>query len=246
MAGSRNPDLREHAQYWWQESQRTVSMAVVCVCMGLFVVVALGDVLRVISRDTAVSYLGLSWYGAVHKRLFYQFVTSAFLHANVTHLLFNMLALWMLGPGVEKKLGRGNYILFSAVSGLSAMVAFVLANWGTTHIALGYSGIIFGILVAQAKFFPDHRIMFFLFFPMKMRYAVLILGAIELYLTVSPEESAVGHLSHLAGAVAAVAYLALWQAAVSHGDRKIRKKKSPRAIAAVRKARLERQIPKKL
>ena len=87
------------------------------------------------------------------------------------------------------------------------MVGFLVFNWGTGRIAVGYSGIIFGILVAQAMYFPNNVIAIFAFFPLKMKYAVFLLGTIELYLTLSPERGGIAHAAHLFGALAAFIYL---------------------------------------
>lgn len=182
----------------WQRSRGSVSLLVVWICVGLFLGVALLDVLRIVGRDTVLSFLGLSYVGVVRRLLLYQFLTAPLLHVGVTHLLFNMLTLWMLGPGVEQSLGRRNYIVFSLLCALTSMAGSFLVNWGTGVVTIGYSGGIYGILVAQAMFFPETRIMMFYFFPLKMKYAVLILGALALYLTVSPEGGGLGLSAPLA------------------------------------------------
>jgi membrane associated rhomboid family serine protease len=49
----------------------------------------------------------------------YQFITSMFMHANFTHLLFNMMGLYFLGPYVEKFLGEKKFFILYMVAGLS-------------------------------------------------------------------------------------------------------------------------------
>jgi membrane associated rhomboid family serine protease len=201
----------------WTQSAHNVSLLIVWVSVGLFLTVAVLGAFGIVPRDTLVSFLGLSRTGVLEHRLLYQFVTAPLLHPTVTHLLFNMLALWMLGPSVEQAMGRRRYILFSLVCALGSMLGFLFLSRDPRALVMGYSGVIFGILVAQAVYFPNNRLMFFLFFPMKMKHAVLILAAVELYLTVSPEKAGVAHSAHLFGALAAFVFVRFSQRQDAHG-----------------------------
>ena len=206
----------------WGRSRGSVSLGIVAVCVAAFVVIALLDRAGVVSREHVVQFFGLSYVGVVQRLWIHQLLTAPLIHGGVAHLLFNMLALWMLGPGVETAIGRRRYIFFSILCAVSSMVGFLVFNWGTGRIAVGYSGIIVGILVAQAMYFPNNVIAIFAFFPLKMKYAVLLLGTIELYLTLSPEGGGIAHAAHLFGALAAFIYL-----------RMLRRQKSSRNANAV-------------
>jgi membrane associated rhomboid family serine protease len=90
----------------------------------------------------------------------WQLVTSMFTHVQVFHIGFNMLALWVLGPGLEAAVGRTRFLLLYFVSGLagSACVMWFAAPNSQT---LGASGAIFGLmgalLVIAAKVGGDVR-----------------------------------------------------------------------------------------
>lgn len=204
MFGGVIGDARERAR-------GSLSVIIVWLCIGLFVGVSLLDVLHILRRESAVSFLGLSYAGVVRQLRLFQFLTAPLMHGGVTHLLFNMLTLWMLGPEVERSLGRRHYACFSLVCALASMAGSLLANWGTGVVTVGFSGVIFGILVAQAAFYPDSRILMFFFFPIKMKFAVVILSAVELYLTVAPEGGTVAHAAHLFGTLAGWGYLRVWR-----------------------------------
>jgi membrane associated rhomboid family serine protease len=183
----------------------------VLICTAFFLATGVLTAFRVFSREGLVTVLGLSYPGIIDRFWLFQFITAPLLHANLTHLLFNMLSLWMLGPDVEGVLGKRRYIVFSLVCAISAMGGFLLLDHGQGHIVLGYSGVIFGILVAQAVYFPDKRLLLY-FFPVKMRHAALILGAVELYLTIAPEEGgSIAHAAHLFGGLAAYVLLRIWR-----------------------------------
>jgi len=83
---------------------------------------------------------------AVAQGDWWRLITSAFLHANLIHIGFNMAALWWFGAPLEQLLGRGRYILLYAVSGLAGSAGALIQ--APTTPTLGASGAIFGILGA--------------------------------------------------------------------------------------------------
>ena len=58
-----------------------------------------------------------------------QLVTHMFMHGNITHLLFNMLSLFFLGPYVEKRMGSKRFLIFYLVCGFGAMLAHLGVNY---------------------------------------------------------------------------------------------------------------------
>ena len=191
----------------WRESKGSISLWIVWICVALFLATGLLDLFHVASRQSTILLLGLSWPGVSERFWFHEFLTAPLLHGGVVHLLFNMLSLWMLGPSVEKAMGRGRYLLLTAVCAVCSEAGFLLMDAGAGHVMVGYSGVIFGILVAQAVYFPNSRVAILAIFPLKMKHTVLVLGAIELYLTLLPEQTGVANSAHLVGAVAGYSLL---------------------------------------
>jgi membrane associated rhomboid family serine protease len=78
---------------------------------------------------------------------YWQLLTSMFTHIEVTHIGFNMVALYVLGPGLEAAVGRTRFLALYLVSGLagSASVMWFSQPYGLT---LGASGAIFGLMGA--------------------------------------------------------------------------------------------------
>lgn len=64
-------------------------------------------------------YLGLHYF-ASEKFHYYQFFTYIFMHGGITHILFNMVALWMFGNNVEALWGPKKFITFYLVTGFGA------------------------------------------------------------------------------------------------------------------------------
>lgn len=192
-----------------ERARGSVTAVIVWTCLVAFVLVFLLDLTGVASKRRILEVLGFSYVGVVRRFWLHQFITAAFLHGGLVHLLFNVLTLWMLGPSVERLLGRNRYLFFSALCAVCGFTGFLLFTRGSDTIAIGYSGVIYGILVAQAIYWPNNRLYFFGLFPLRMKHAVLILGVISLYLTVSPGRDGVAHAGHLFGALGALVYLKL-------------------------------------
>ncbi|MBV9469572.1 MAG: rhomboid family intramembrane serine protease, partial [Abitibacteriaceae bacterium] len=69
-----------------------------------------------------------------------------FLHGGVLHLAFNMLFLWVFGPGVEERLGRWRFALFYLICGIAASLAHVVTHAHSSIPSIGASGAIAGVL----------------------------------------------------------------------------------------------------
>ena len=82
----------------------------------------------------------------LHNGGWWRLVTTMFLHASVIHILFNMVALYLIGTPVEQYLGGARYLGLYFVSGLAGSAGALLQTPGVT---VGASGAIFGILGAM-------------------------------------------------------------------------------------------------
>jgi membrane associated rhomboid family serine protease len=86
-----------------------------------------------------------TWIPGVAQGAYWQLLTGAFTHVEVWHIGFNMLALWFLGPGLERVLGRGRFLAVYLISALAGSTAVLwLSDPGTQTV--GASGAIFGLL----------------------------------------------------------------------------------------------------
>ena len=154
--------------------------------------------------------LALSAQAAVKSLFVWQLVTYMFLHSTLTpwHLIFNMLTLWFFGSQLERDWGTRRFLKYYFYCGIAAGVCVLVVNillgyWGT--ITLGASGAIFGVLVAFAVMYPD-QIVLFIIFPIKAKYLVMILVAVELWFTLGPN-TGVSTIAHLGGAAFGFVYL---------------------------------------
>ena len=80
------------------------------------------------TAPTVVQYLGLSPEMVLERGWLWQFVWYMFLHADVLHILFNMLGIWMFGVELERIWGTQFFARFYAVTGIGAGLTVVLAS----------------------------------------------------------------------------------------------------------------------
>ena len=145
----------------------------------------------------------------------WQFVTYLFLHGNVTHILFNMLALWMFGVDLERRWGSRGFVKYYAITGVGAGVVTALVSrlpfdamqhiYGVTTV--GASGAIYGLLMAWALLFPSRQILFMFVFPLPARVAATLMGAMAFMGAVGSSNDSVAEATHLAGFVIGWLYL---------------------------------------
>ncbi len=142
----------------------------------------------------------------------WQLVTYAFLHGGLTHILFNMFALWMFGIQIERSWGSRRFTIYYFVCVVGAGVTQMFVMWGVPVPTIGASGGVFGILLAFGMMFPDQRIMLlFPPIPIKAKWFVIGYGAIELWAGISNTQSGVAHFAHLGGMVFGFILIQYWR-----------------------------------
>ena len=144
----------------------------------------------------------------------WQIVTYSFLHGGVSHLLFNMFALYMFGGELERLFGSRRFFSLyfaSVVSAALAQLVFASAAGGIPTPTVGASGGIFGLLLAFGLFFPKRTIVLLIPpIPMPAWLFVTIYGALELFLGVSGSQAGVAHFAHLGGMLGAWLMIHHW------------------------------------
>jgi membrane associated rhomboid family serine protease len=113
-----------------------------------------------------------------------------------------MLALFIFGIQVEREMGSREFLLFYFITGTLAGVFSFCAYYLTgsfTVILMGASGAIFAVELAFAVFFPRSIIYIWGILPLRAPVMVLGFTALELFFTVTGNNSGVAHLTHLAG-----------------------------------------------
>jgi membrane associated rhomboid family serine protease len=106
--------------------------------------------------------------------------SSMFLHASWSHIISNMLALYIFGDNVEDRMGHWRYLIFYLLGGLLAGLAHLLTYASSSMPTIGASGAIAAVLGAYLVLYPRARVIslvpFFFFFPIVEIPAIFYLG----------------------------------------------------------------------
>jgi membrane associated rhomboid family serine protease len=147
----------------------------------------------------------------------WQIVTYAFLHStgNITHLLFNMLGLWMFGSEIERYVGPRRLLACYFASVVTAAVSqlFLPALFNAAPApVIGASGGVFGLLLAYAVLFPKRKVIPLIPpIPMPAWLFATIYAGVELFLGVTGTLSGVAHFAHLGGMVGSALVIMQWR-----------------------------------
>jgi membrane associated rhomboid family serine protease len=193
------------------------------ICVAVWLVLQLIVDKYVFHQPTITYVLGLVPYSIIDKFWIWQVFTYQFLHSNnVFHIVFNMLLLWWLGSELESRWGSKLFLAFYLVSGTGAGVLYVFAIAlngyltgtlsGFTTPVVGASGAVFGLMLAYGVLFGERIVYFMMVFPMRAKWFVVILGAVEVatLLNSGIGGSQEANLAHLGGIASGYAFLKVY------------------------------------
>lgn len=90
--------------------------------------------------------------------VYFNFLTSMFMHGDFMHLFGNMLFLWIFGDNIENRIGHFRYLLFYLACGFLAAVVQIATDMNSIVPMLGASGAISGVLGGYMLLFPTNRV----------------------------------------------------------------------------------------
>jgi len=156
---------------------------------------------------------------------YYRVFTSAFLHANWTHLIFNMLSLYLFGSQLELFLGVPQFLAIYVGAIVGGSLLSLLIHRQHDYRAYGASGGVCGIIFACVFVFPGGGVSFFPFpyaIPAWLYAIGFMLGS---YYGIRSQRDNIGHDAHLGGAIVGLLIAAALNPWIIQG--------SPKLFAAV-------------
>lgn len=151
--------------------------------------------------------LGL-WNPATGHFRVWQPLTYMFMHANFTHLFFNMFALWMFGNTMENFWGTKRFLIYYLACGLGAGLLTMLFPGSLT---VGASGAVYGLLLAFGMTFPNEYIYLYFLMPIKAKWFVIGYAALELIQGLFYSYDGVAHFAHLGGMLVGLLLILWWR-----------------------------------
>ena len=163
------------------------------------------------------------------------------MHAGISHIFFNMFALWMFGRIVENVWGPKRFLTYYLACGVGAGLIQMIAQFGSFYMiasdqipgfgfgdvmtvahnseaalsswtTVGASGAIYGILLAFGMLFPEERIFIIpLPGPIKAKWFVMLYAGLELILGLKMPGDSVAHFAHLGGMLIGFLLIRYWR-----------------------------------
>ena len=207
---------------------------------NLLIINVLAYLAAVVMKGSGIDFneiFGLHFFMADNFHL-YQLVTYMFMHGGVTHLFFNMFALWMFGCVIEQTWGSRRFLWYILACGVGAglfqeaaqfvqyavegLAAYNMVNVGgmiiptseylNMWVTVRFSGPVYGILLGFGMTYPEERIFIFpLPVPIKGKWFVMLYAAIELFSALSTSSDGVAHIAHLGGMAVGYIIIRHWR-----------------------------------
>ncbi len=142
-------------------------------------------------------------------------ITSAFLHADLPHLLFNAFTFWAFAFSLERSIGTPKFLtLYFFGLLVSDLGTWVKQRHDPDYQSLGASGAILAVLFASILYFPQSSI-FILPIPVPIPAPLFALAYLAFsYYASRQKRGRINHDAHLGGALAGIAFVALTDGAV--------------------------------
>lgn len=178
---------------------------------------------EVFQMQPIAAYLHFSTKRGFMEVEFWRLIGFQFLHANMAHLLFNMLGLFFFGPLIERHLGSKRYLAFYLLCGIFGALMYTLLNLGGVVATMmfgpeftipgllfnspavpliGASAGVFGVLMAGAYLVPHATVLLFFVIPMRLKTLAYALVGLAVFSIIFNRANAGGEAGHLGGAIA--------------------------------------------
>ena len=154
----------------------------------------------------AIYYLAMSPSAIVYGHWYWQFFTYMFVHANLSHLIFNMFGLLIFGQLVERSVGTREFLLYYLLCGTLSGIAsfFVYYFSGMNTILLGASGALYSVMLLFAVLYPNAIVNVFMVIPVRAWLLVTVYFLIEFFGQYVSD--GIAHSTHLFGLLFGLLY----------------------------------------
>jgi membrane associated rhomboid family serine protease len=182
---------------------RTVK-ALIIINVGVFL---LQVATHLLGSNFIALYFGLIPERVTEDLMLWQLVTYMFLHGGIFHIFFNMLTLFMFGNDLERYWGTPRFLKYFFITGIGAGLCSWVVAPHSLSVVIGASGAIYGLLLAYGVTYPNRVVYVNFLFPIKVKWLVIIMGAMAFISSIGGSEPGVAHIAHLGGMV--IGYLFL-------------------------------------
>ena len=166
--------------------------------------------------DSAGRVLGQIQHEPALLGVYFNFLSSMFMHGDFMHIIGNMLFLWIFADNIENRIGHLRFAVFYLICGLAAAFGQIFMDSGSIIPMLGASGAISGVLGGYLLLFPNKQVRAVMFsFMMTTIPAFVALGLwigfqiLQGFLS-SGQKGGVAYAAHIGGFVAGLVLIKLF------------------------------------
>ena len=136
--------------------------------------------------------------------MLWQPFTYMFFHApfyssvGISHILLNMLGLWVFGRELEQAWGKKNFLKYYFITGVGSGLVTYFFQIGSDNPVIGASGAVYGILLAYGLLYPNRMLYIWGIIPVRSMWLVIIMGAIAFFGLLGNSDG-ISHVTHISG-----------------------------------------------
>ena len=155
----------------------------------------------------------------ISELMLWQPFTYMFFHApyyssvGISHILLNMLGLWVFGRELEQAWGKSKFLKYYFLTGIGSGLITYLFQINSDNPVIGASGAVYGILLAYGISFPNRMLYIWGLIPVRSIWLVVIMGSIAFFGLLGRADG-ISHVTHISGMLIGYIFLKKkWQLA---------------------------------
>ena len=192
-----NPSEVSYKSQFFTDAIRTI----VLVNVAVYILQSLSG-----KEDVFFRLFGLVPSSFLSELMIWQPFTYMFFHApfyssvGISHILLNMIGLWVFGRELEQAWGKNNFLKYYFVTGIGSGLVTFLFQINSDSPVIGASGAVYGVLLAYGLSYPNRMLYIWGIIPVKSLWLVIIMGTIAFFGLLGNADG-ISHITHISGMV---------------------------------------------
>ena len=155
-------------------------------------------------EDVFFRLFGLVPSTFISDLMLWQPFTYLFFHApfyssvGISHILLNMLGLWVFGRELEEAWGKTKFLRYYFTTGIGSGLITYFFQISSDNPVIGASGAVYGILLAYGISYPNRMLYIWGLIPVRSLWLVIIMGSIAFFGLLGNSDG-ISHVTHISG-----------------------------------------------
>jgi membrane associated rhomboid family serine protease len=177
---------------------------------SIFILTLIVSLIGLFAAPQVIERSLLRPYWLLRNREYHRLVTSGFVHADLGHLIFNMITFYFFAFQLEQRIGTTKFLALYLIGlGLSDLGTYFKHRNEPNYASLGASGAILAVLFASIVYFPEQSL-FIIPIPVPIPAPLFAVGyLIYSYFSSKHSRGRINHDAHIGGALTGLAFVAV-------------------------------------